>query len=226
MVIHPGGMRNMNRERTSGILLIAGALAGVVVMALHPTAHGVMAPGSGASVGHLNRMVHGLAIAAAPVVFFGLVGLGRRLGPGDLTTAALVACGFGATAILGAAIASGFVATEVIEWVRDGEGLARENGHLLLDYTSLWNQAFAKVYAAAMSAGILLWSAAIVSTGRMARSIGYAGIAIGAAALLGILSGHVRMSIHGFGAIVVLHAVWMVAVGIALISVSSGTRPA
>lgn len=203
----------MNRERTSGILLIAGALAGVVVMALHPTAHGVMGR---ESVGHLNRLVHGFAIAAAPVVVFGLVGLRRRLGPGDLTTAALVACGFGTTAILGAAVASGFVATEVIEWMRDGEGLARENGHLLLDYTSLWNQAFAKVYAAAMSAGILLWSAAIVSTGRMARGIGYAGIAIGAAALLGVLSGHVRMSIHGFGAIVVLHAAWMVAVGIGL----------
>ena len=206
----------MNRDKTSGILLIAGALTGVIVMALHPTAHGLLGS-AGAGLGHLNQAIHAVAIAATPVVFMGFLGLARRLGPTDLTTAALVACGFGGVAILGAAVPSGFVATGVVSWMREADGAARESLHTLLDYTALWNQAFAKVYAAANAVGILLWSAAILATGRMARGIGFAGIAIGAAVLLGILSGHVHLDVHGFGAIMILQSGWMAAVGIAML---------
>src|SRR3989442_1116642 len=94
---------NMKRDVVSGILLIAGALAGMIVMSLHPTGHGLMAEEGSEKLAQLNVMVHSLALAATPIVFLGLLGLQRRLGQSDLTTAALVAFGFGGVAVMSAA---------------------------------------------------------------------------------------------------------------------------
>ena len=54
----------MKKDVLSGALLIGGALAGMLVMALHPTAHGMMMrPGAG-RLAHLNVVVHGVALLA------------------------------------------------------------------------------------------------------------------------------------------------------------------
>src|SRR5262245_45364898 len=100
-------MRNMKRDVASGSLLIAGAASGAVVMLLHPTAHGLMDPETGARLAKVNAFVHALALVAMPAVFAGLLGLWRRLAPSDLAVGAVVAYGWGAAAVLGAAVASG-----------------------------------------------------------------------------------------------------------------------
>src|SRR5262245_56535108 len=103
------------REVASGVLLIAGALLGVAVMALHPTGHDLaLARERFAATASLNAIVHGVALLATPVVFLGLLGVARRLGWSDLAVAALVAWGFGVAAVIGAAVASGFVAPAVL----------------------------------------------------------------------------------------------------------------
>lgn len=68
----------MTRDAASGALLIAGAAAGVVVMGLHPTSHGLMNADSGRHLTQVNVLVHGLALAAVPMIFLGLLGLCRR----------------------------------------------------------------------------------------------------------------------------------------------------
>src|SRR5258705_395405 len=68
----------MRRDVASGTLLIVGAAAGLVVMGLLPTAHGLMDPESGAHLTRVNVMVHGLALAAVPAGFLGLLGLRHR----------------------------------------------------------------------------------------------------------------------------------------------------
>ena len=96
----------MRRDLYSGMLLIAGALAGVFVMSFHPTAHDMIAGADAARQARLGVLVHAVALATVPVLFLGLLGLSRRLGSTDLTTAALVFYGFGGAAVISAAVAS------------------------------------------------------------------------------------------------------------------------
>lgn len=46
MVAPDREVRNMKRDVASGILIMAGALTGVAVMSLHPTAHALLQPGA------------------------------------------------------------------------------------------------------------------------------------------------------------------------------------
>jgi hypothetical protein len=105
----------------------------------------------------------------------------------------------------------------VIQRVFTADGAAREAYHALLTYTGLLNQGFAKVNAVAWAAAILLWSAAILRTGRLPRAPGIAGAVVGATLLLAVLSGHLRLDVHGFGIMTAAQAVWLVWIGVLLI---------
>jgi hypothetical protein len=158
----------MGRDAASGSLLIVGAASGVLVMLLHPTAHGLLDPASGSHLSHVNTFVHGLALAATPLVFLGLLGLRRRLESTDLTTAAIVLYGWGCVAVMSAAVASGFVATDVIRHLQGVEASTAPD--LLLHYTGMWNHGFTKVYVVATSIAIVLFSVEVLHTRKLARA--------------------------------------------------------
>lgn len=210
-------MHDMKRDVTSGILLCAGALAGIAVMSLHPTPH---QPLASAGMARLNVLVHGLALVAVPVVFLGLVGVARRLEPSDLTTAALVAWGAGSVAVMSAAVASGFVAPGVMTRIVAAEGSRVPEAFLL--YTGLWNQGFAKVNVVAYAVGLLLWSAAILRSGRMARASGVVGAVVGAGVLLGFFSGHLTLDVHGFGLVTFAQSGWLIWLSVQLCREETG----
>ncbi len=214
----------MKRDVVSGTLLVAGSLAMLLVMGLHPTGHDLVSPERFARLARLNMMVHGLAVASVPVLFLGLLGLWRRLGPSDLSTAALVAWGFGGVAVMVAAVASGFVATGVIRHMLMADEASRDQYHALLTYTGLVNRAFANVHVVAMSVAILLWSAALLRTHRMGRAVGVAGVVAGTGILLGVSSGQLRMDVHGFGIVVLAHAAWLIWLGILLCREGGASR--
>ena len=205
---------NAIRERAAGSLLIAGSAAGVVVMALHPTAHGLMDSEAGRRLAQLNVVVHGLALAAVPTVFLGLLGLRRRLGSSDLATAALVVFGWGCVAVMTAAVASGFIAPGVIARMAATDGSAMPEA--FLRYTGLLNQGFAKVHVVATSVGILLFSAAILRGGRLSRAVGVFGGIVGVLVPLLLFVGHLRLDVHGFGIVMIAHSAWLVWVGVLL----------
>lgn len=204
----------MQRDVPSGILLIAGALASMLVLSLHPTGHEILSAGDFQEQANLNVMIHGLALAATPILFLGLLGVSRRLGHSDLTTAALVAYGFGAVAIMAAAVASGFVATAVLEQISVGAGDADDVYHVLGWYTGLVNQGFAKVYVVAASVAILLWSVAVFKSEAMGSAVGVAGLVAGAGVLLAFLSGHLSLDVHGFGILTFAQGGWFIWLGI------------
>ena len=206
----------MQRDVGSGTILIAGSLASVLVMSLHPTSHDLLDPQRSQGQAHLNVLVHSLALAATPALFMGLLGLWCRLGAPGLATAAIVAFGFGGVAILSAAVASGFVATEVFARLREGEGHSRELYHVLAAYTGMLNQGYAKVSVVAWSVAILLFSVAILRSRQMSRAAGIGGIIVGAGVLLVFLSGHVRLNVHGYGMVVFAQSAWLVWIGILL----------
>jgi len=202
----------MQRDIVSGICLIGGSLASMLVMVFHPTGADVVTHANFARQAVLNIGVHSVAITAVPVLFLGLLGVSLRLGPSDLTNAALVAYGFGGAAVMCAAVASGFVATSVIEQILTVE-TARDTYQALLKYTGMWNQGFATVYVVASSVAILLWSAAIMKSAAMARAAGVAGIALGGGILLAFFGGLLRLDAHGFGILTFAQCGWFIWLG-------------
>ena len=204
----------MKRDVASGSLLIAGSATGVLVMALHPVAHGLMDPDRGPHLARVNVLVHGLALAATPMVVLGMIGLWRRLGGTDLGTAGLIAYAWGCVAVMSAAVASGFVSPGVIARMTDPSG----NGmpEWLLHYTGLWNQAFAKVDVVATSVGIILFSAAILRSGRLSRVAAVFGAVVSLLILVLFFVGHLKLDVHGFGVVTFAQSAWLIWVGILL----------
>lgn len=82
----------------------------------------------------------------------------------------------------------------------------------------LWtmNQAFVKVFTIAGSAAIVSWSVAAWNRG-LPRAVSAVGVVIGATAAGLAATGHLRLHVHGMGAVVLGHAIWWAIVGIALL---------
>jgi len=201
----------MQTDRAAGLALIGGTLAALVTMAFHPTGPALAA--DFARVAPVNRGVHGLAIAGVIATTFGLLRLTRQLAHrGALVDAALVTYGFGAVAVMFAAIASGFVGTMLASFVLDGGDAVRLAWEPAFDYNWAFNQATTKVYVVTASVGIALWSVAMLREPRYGSALGVTGLVVGAAATIATISG-LPMDIHGFGAIVLGHGVWMIWAG-------------
>jgi len=191
---------SMPPERRAAIALLIGVLAPLLIMGMHPTGGDITR--GGARLVTINHWVHGVSLAAQPVVFLGLLGLWRSV-RSDLATAALLFYGFGIVAILSAAVLSGFVAPDVVA------------DRLLLGYTGMLNQAFAKVSVAAIGASLILWGAALWPIGGrsgFARLPAAAGVMIGAVLALGILTGWLRLTVRGIVIVTLLQGIWILLV--------------
>ncbi|MBA2684288.1 MAG: hypothetical protein H0U66_07355 [Gemmatimonadaceae bacterium] len=206
----------MRCDTIYGGALIAGALAGFVTMAMHPTGSQLMA-----DVQHMAPVVlavHALALAAIPVSFFGAIGLTRvLLADGEAPVAALVAYGMAQSAVMIAAVASGLLMPAIAARMVSTPGAERDLAIAFGQFTGSVNQAFAKVYVMASSAAILLWSASIIRHARLARRAGILGVVVAVLALVGVAIGHVRLDLHGFGAIVLTQGLWTITIGVLLI---------
>lgn len=185
--------------------MIAGAVMGLVTMAFHPT---------GGEQPMLALAVHALGLFAVPVAFYGGWVLTRRLSAGGpLSELALAFYGASAVAALLAATASGLLAPDLLARVAGLDGEARAAASGMLRYNYALNQAFAKLLVAASSAAIGLWSVEIVRTESMRRAAGILGCVVAALALLALFSGHLTLDVHGFGAVVLAHSIWLILIG-------------
>lgn len=207
----------MKPDLVSGTLLVLSSLIIVVVMAFHPTGHGLMNRDTFAQTVHLGQLVHALAIAAAPLMFLGLLGVSRSSQPSELAIAAMVAFGFGSVAVISAALASGFVFPAVITRIVVEEGTVPR---AFLIYTSIWNRAFAGVHVVAFSVGIILFAIAIFGKRDRFRSgsaLGLVGIVVGIAVLVMFLSGKVHLDVHGARILWFLQSAWLLWLGVAML---------
>jgi hypothetical protein len=202
-------------DRKGGLALITGAIGGLITMALHPTGHDLLGAGDQfAHVAALGTFVHTLAIASMPVSFLGALALSRRLAaPDRLAVAAIVVYGFALAAGLVAAAASGFVAPGIAHAITTTAPPASDTWRILFDFNGRLNQAFARILAVGSSTAIILWSVAIVRSRVLAPGAGFYGLAVGTAIVVAVGSGHLRLDVHGFGLVVLLQAVWLIAVG-------------
>ena len=208
----------MNEDRIDGAALIAGSLGTLVTMSLHPTGHELFVPGQLARATHLAVGAHALAIACLPVSFLGALALSRRLAsPDRLATAALVTYAFAVTAAMNAAVVSGLVGPRLVARIVDGAASEAEAWRTVFRYNGHLNQAFARVLVVASSAAIVLWSAAILRVGLLARGVGFYGCVLGPLTVAALLSGHLRLDVHGFGLVVLGQALWFIAAGTQLL---------
>jgi hypothetical protein len=205
----------MRREQLGGTAMIAATIMGFITMGLHPTGHDIAR--SPIVQGTLNFGVHSLAILAAPLAFYGGFVLTRRLASGSpLAELALAFYGASAVATMMAATASGFLAPGLIQAVQGSDASASSAAAAVLRYNSSFNQAFAKMIVGGSSIAIGLWSLVIMRTRLMRRGTGILGCLIAIVALLLLLSGRLRLDIHGFGAVVIVQGVWLMMIGFEL----------
>lgn len=146
---------------------------------------------SNAAQAALGLTVHGLALFSVSIAFYGVSSVAALL----------------------AATASGLLAPDLIAGAEALDRQARAAAANVVRYNYAVNQAFAKVLVAASSAAIGQWSLEIVRTRLMRRAAGILGCVVAALALLALFSGHLTLDVHGFGAIVLAQAIWLILVG-------------
>src|SRR5579884_365112 len=204
----------MTDDRKSAAALIAGMTASIITMAFHPSGG---SPEHFESIARLNVVVHSLALLFLPVLFLGALGLTQRLSaPNRLSLSALVFYGFAEVAITIAATASGLLYTGLMHHLHTADPAMRDTWNAALQLAAHLNQSFALVFVVAASIAIVLWSAAILKSRVMAHALGIYGCILGPLTILAVLSGHIKLNVHGFGAIILGQAIWFFAAGIQL----------
>ena len=217
----------MTEDRKSGLALIAGSVGLIITMAFHPTGHDLFVPGQLEHVARVGVAVHTLALFCIPVLFIGALGLSRRLdSPDRLSLCAVVAYGFAGVAAMNAAAISGLVAPGIARQIAaaSSTSAAADTWRMLFAYSGTLNQAFAMVFVVASSTALMLWSAGILRNGVFSRGLGVYGCVLGPLTVVAVLSGHLRLNVHGFGLVVLGQAIWFVVAGVLLCR--PGTRPA
>ncbi|HEY3174258.1 MAG TPA: hypothetical protein VGK94_00705 [Candidatus Polarisedimenticolia bacterium] len=203
----------MERDAASGFALLLGSLCFIVTMVFHPSSGSVERLVREAPV---SVWTHSLALASIPVTFLGLLGVHHRLKAAHmLSTAALVAYGFGSVAAMCAAVLNGLAAPAFATRFAS-EPATRDMVRAILTYNSLLNTGFAKVFMVAAAAALVLWSIAILRTRALAPWAGWVGGLVGGAGLVSVLGGFLGTSVHEFGLFILGLSAWTVSVGVLL----------
>jgi hypothetical protein len=164
----------------------------------------------------LNVAVHSLALVCIPILFLGALGLTRRLAsPNRLALSGLVLFGFSEVAVMIAAAVSGLVTPGLIHHMVAEPGSA-DTWRAVLQLSGHLNQAFALIFVVASSVALVLWSTAIVRSNLFSRPLGIYGCLLGPLTILAVLSGHLRLNVHGFGMIALSQAIWFISAGVLL----------
>lgn len=200
------------RDAAAGCALLVTAIVGVILMALHPTGREIREASDPSAVLWRNGIVHGLLVAVALLQTWGSIAIVRRLRRSTVGLAELAFVAQGA-AVLGATVAamcSGFVMPRLLAHL-DAEATAPAR-HVIW----LMNQAFAQLFTIAGSAAIVGWSLAGWRRS-LHRGTALLGILVGGGVALLVSVGHLRLHVHGMGAILLVHEIWWGCVGIELL---------
>lgn len=208
------------RDVTSGMVIAISALAMVALMSQHPSQRVHETSAMFAEAVRLaiqTKAVHSLLLVAMAALVFGLLGFAQRLGPErPFVRLGAVACVLGAVALGGAGVLNGLVLPAMAIHFADRTPAEMEMAGTVLVFSFLLNQSLAGVGVVAWSVAVFAWSLVIVGHAGAWKWIGILGIGTGVAGAAMLLSGHLRMDVHGFGLFVLGQALWSIAVGITL----------
>ena len=206
----------------AGILLIVFTLLAVVAMAHHPTVGRTHDDGQLvqriAALSRETAVIHGLLIASLLLVLHGLSEFAWRRGfEQPLVRGGAIAYTAGVFVMIGAALVSGFVVTDVASLTRQDTPADLQGVRQLLILCGIVNRACADFGVVAMSVGIGLWSADLLRDRGATRAIGVLGVVVGVAPVVALLAGVIRLDVHGMLAVVVMQAAWNLAIGARLL---------
>lgn len=204
----------MTDDRKSGIALIAGSFGAIITMAIHPTAGGPLTPEQVAHLALASAVAHSLGMVSFVFIFLGACGLARRIAAADrIAFAGLVTFGFACVAVLIATAVSGFIVPDIMRRMAHDVPAASQQWRMIITSIFQINQAFSRIYTVAASLAIILWSASAFRNGGLSRKVAAYGCVIAPLIIVGILIGHLRMDVHGMGAVVLGQAIWFVVAG-------------
>lgn len=206
----------------AGIILIVSTLLTILAMAHHPS---TSAQDMAGAIEQIRQMavhaawVHGSLIGLMLVSFWALTEYSQRRGmERPLVRGGLVFYGAGVMTMIGAAAVSGFVTSRIPSLLPDAGGEELHVIALLINLSGFLNQAFANIGAVAMSAGILVWSIGLLHSTGWTRLVGGLGVVAGLAPAAAIVVGGLHLNVWGMTAVVLVQAVWNIAIGALLIA--------
>lgn len=204
---------------------MAGSLGGIVTMAIHPTAGGPLTPEQVAQLAVMSAIAHSLAMVSFVAMFLGACGLVRRIGAVDrIAFSGLVVFGVACVAVLIATAVSGFIVPGMMKLMAHDVPASYQTWKIMISGIFQINQAFSRIYTVAASVAIILWSVSTLRNGGLSRKVAIYGCVIAPLIIVGIVSGHLRMDVHGMGAVILGQAIWFVAVGAEMYSAGAGQQ--
>lgn len=200
----------MSTNRSASLALLAGCLAGLLTMVLHPTGRDVVGHASAGGANMLVTAVHALALVGQALLLAGTLALTLALrARRDVAVGGYVFYAVASVAVLVAAVASGFLAPSVLRGLDAADATARAAMMNALHFTGMINQAFARVHVLLTGIALLLWSWAMLAGDAFPRALALFGMVLGAALVAGVSSGYLQLDIHGFGLVVAGQSAWL-----------------
>jgi hypothetical protein len=217
---HPLAGSSDPAARTAGIILIASSVLAVLFMAHHPTAETHDAAALAADIGgkaSLSRFVHGGLIALLAAQLFAFTVFCRWVGAErGAVGAGLVAYAIGTGAMIGAALISGFVVSDLAtHYAHEAAGDSQAFMDLLR-ISMTGNQALAKLGVITMSIAIVLWAFALFRTHRPVW-VAIVGLLAGLVPAVALATGLIHLDVAGMLLVVIAETVWNLSVGVLLV---------
>ena len=207
-------------DRTYGWIIIAGSIAALGGMAVHPTGGGTALEMVRDLIaeGGFNAWLHGLLMAVYLVLLLGFYGFSLRLGMHrPLVQGGLIAYAAGVFAAIAAAISVGLRLSHRrlrLCQCRPGPGQFIVAAFRV---AGAYNFAWGRMWMIAISAAILLWSLAMRGEKGAARAIALLGIAVGIVGAIGIPTGLIPLTVIALVGLIAAQTLWSVAVGVLLV---------
>lgn len=197
-------------RQTSALLLFIGALLATATMILHPT---------GGSMEYIMRIKsvilfsHALAIFCLPFIGFGAWGLSEFLHtPGRVSMLGFFVFGMGLIGGMIAGAFNGFVLPNFVQRYY-GTGANDETLGIIMRYGFFINAALAYIFIAGTTFAVGVWSVVILMTNKLPKWIGYYGLLILIAGLVGLVLKFNFVSVWGFRTFVFGLVSWLVLAG-------------
>jgi hypothetical protein len=208
------------RAVIAGTVLAAATVLEIFVMAHHPSVHTADVAEAVRIISQLAPLggwVHGTLQALLLIVAYGLSEFVlRRDIRRPLVRAGAIAYGAGVIVMLGAAMVSGFIITGLMTFTPHATPTDLQINAQLLVLCRVLNQSCANFGAVAMSAGIAFWSLDLLRDSGVPRNVGILGLLVSVVPALALMFGLLRLDVPGMTAVLLLQAVWNVAVGVGM----------
>jgi hypothetical protein len=213
--------QNRIDTRIPGIALVVSSIVAVAAMAHHPTASGGASFAAFANnvqrIAGVNQVVHGTMIVLVAVLTWTLVAFAARRGlHRPLVMAGLVAWAIGAVVSVIPPVFNGFVVVDIARRALASPETADTLRITLQTFGSAVG-VIAIIGALGMSTAVLLWSADLAADTGAARWTGVFGLAAGAGLVVALPTGIARLNVAGMTLVLVVWAVWFLAVGTLMI---------